>query len=102
MTESMHLLQNLPRFGRTLIVRSPTYQVSRFQQGIVFPSARRMTTRTENTRLTVATAGKVEGVQKIGDPNLPIAARGDDFCRTEFQSLENKDAVVSYIFFLLC
>jgi len=54
---------------------------------------RKMSSRAENTRVTVATAGRVEGGQKIGDPNLPIVQRGDDFCRVEFHSPENEHAV---------
>jgi hypothetical protein len=56
---------------------------------------RRMSVRTENTRVTVATAGRVQALGKIGDPNLPIAQRGDDFCKVDFHSPGNKDAVVS-------
>ena len=55
-----------------------------------------MTTRTENTRLTVATAGKVEGGKKIGNPDLPVVMRGDEFCRPEFHTVDNQDAVVGF------
>jgi len=57
--------------------------------------SRKMTTRTDNARLTVATVGRLEGGKKIGDPKLPIKTRPDEFCRTEFHSESNPEAVVS-------
>lgn len=53
------------------------------------------TSRSENTRATVATQGRVSDTipHHIGDKSLLIQARGDDFCKTDFHAASSAEAV---------